>query len=121
MASDAELRAKFTLAMDQRAEVLAEAAIVESEAVPDGTLDSPTFNARQRLIVDTKKWAAATLAPKKYSQKIAVGGADDLPPMQSNVTVAPAGTPEEVYRALLTGGVLAKPVEPEQEDLGGYV
>lgn len=39
--------------------------------------------ARSRLRVDARKWLAAKLAPKKYGEKIAVGGADDLPPMRS--------------------------------------
>lgn len=76
---------------------------------------------RSKIRISQRNWYAEKICPRIYGQKVAVGGADDLPPMQSNVTVAPAGTPEEVYRAMLTGGVLAKPVEPEQEDLGGYV
>lgn len=76
---------------------------------------------RSKIRISTRQWLAEKMWPRKYGQKVALGGADDLPPMQSNVTVAPAGTPEEVYRAMLTGGVLAKPVEPESEDLGGYV
>ena len=57
--------------------------------------------ARSRLRVDTRKWLASKLAPKKYGDKVAVGGADDLPPirMDSKVTV----TPEEAYRNLLDG------------------
>lgn len=57
--------------------------------------------ARSRLRVDTRKWLASKLAPKKYGDKVAVGGADDLPPIRtdSKVTV----TPEEAYRTLLDG------------------
>lgn len=47
--------------------------------------------ARSRLRVEARKWYASKLAPKKYGDKLAVGGADDLPPVQIqpvlNVTV----------------------------------
>jgi hypothetical protein len=38
---------------------------------------------RSRLRVDTRKWIAAKLKPKKYGDKVSVGGADDLPPIQT--------------------------------------
>jgi hypothetical protein len=37
---------------------------------------------RSRLRVDARKWLASKMAPKKYGDKIAVGGADDLPAVQ---------------------------------------
>ncbi len=37
---------------------------------------------RSRLRIDSRKWLAAKLKPKKYGDKVAVGGADDLPPVQ---------------------------------------
>lgn len=39
--------------------------------------------ARSKLRVDARKWMAGKLRPKKYGDKLAIGGADDLPPMQS--------------------------------------
>lgn len=38
--------------------------------------------ARSRLRVDARKWLASKMAPKKYGDKLAVGGADDLPPVK---------------------------------------
>ena len=38
--------------------------------------------ARSRLRVEARKWLASKMAPKKYGEKIAVGGAEDLPPLQ---------------------------------------
>lgn len=38
--------------------------------------------ARNRLRVDTRKWLMSKMAPKKYSEKLAVGGATDMPPIQ---------------------------------------
>ena len=43
--------------------------------------------ARNRLRVDSRKWIASKLAPKKYGDKMQVGGADDLPPIQHAVKV----------------------------------
>lgn len=54
----------------------------------------PTAVARNRLRVDARKWYASKVAPKKYGDKLAVGGADDLPPVQfkkiERVVVDPA-------------------------------
>lgn len=36
---------------------------------------------RSRLRVDTRKWVASKLKAKKYGDKLAVGGADDMPPL----------------------------------------
>ena len=38
---------------------------------------------RSRLRVDTRKWLASKMAPKKYGDKVAIGGADDLGPVQT--------------------------------------
>jgi hypothetical protein len=37
---------------------------------------------RSRVRIDSRKWLASKLKPKKYGDKLAVGGADDLPPVQ---------------------------------------
>lgn len=37
--------------------------------------------ARSRLRVDSRKWMAGKLRPKVYGDKIAIGGADGLPPI----------------------------------------
>jgi hypothetical protein len=46
-----------------------------------GTLTNHDVIARSRLRVDARKWLASKMAPKKYGDKLAVGGADDLPPV----------------------------------------
>jgi hypothetical protein len=102
---DAELCAAYNAALSMRAEILAEQVLIDACALPDGTLDTPTFNSRQRLMVDSKKWACAILVPKKYGNKVAVGGADDLPPIKQQI--AATLTPEQAYRTLLTGGTPA--------------
>lgn len=40
--------------------------------------------ARSRLRVDSRKWMAGKLRPKVYGDKLALGGADDLPPITVN-------------------------------------
>ncbi len=48
----------------------------------DGEQTNHDVIARSRLRVDARKWLASKMAPKKYGEKLAVGGADDLPPIQ---------------------------------------
>jgi len=43
--------------------------------------------ARSRLRVDSRKWMAGKLRPKVYGDKLALGGADDLPPIDYSLTV----------------------------------
>jgi hypothetical protein len=40
-----------------------------------------------RLLSDNRKWLLSKLAPKKYGDKLAIGGADGLPGIQQNLTV----------------------------------
>jgi len=37
--------------------------------------------ARSRLRVDSRKWMLSKMLPKIYGEKLAIGGADDLPPV----------------------------------------
>lgn len=55
--------------------------------------------ARARLRVDSRKWLAAKMFPKRYGDKVQVGGADDLPAIKQDVAVTM--TAEEAYRKLL--------------------
>lgn len=41
---------------------------------------------RSRLRIESRKWLASKLKPKKYSEKVQVGGSDDLPPIEHKVT-----------------------------------
>lgn len=40
---------------------------------------------KARVQIDTRKWILSRLLPKRFGDKIAVGGSNDMPPMQ-NVT-----------------------------------
>ena len=50
---------------------------------PDG-VEITTGDAvdRSRLAVDAMKWTLSKILPKKYGDKLALGGADDLGPVQ---------------------------------------
>jgi len=50
------------------------------------TADEDTATA-VKLKVWTRMWVAGKRKPKKYGDKLAVGGADDLPPIQAAITV----------------------------------
>ena len=61
----------------------------------DGTVERKTGDCveRSRLAVDALKWTLAKLHPRKYGDKLAVGGADDLGPVviswKSRSTIRP--------------------------------
>ncbi len=38
---------------------------------------------RAKLRIDTRKWMAGKLAPKKYGEKVAIGGDKDMDPIQT--------------------------------------
>lgn len=83
-------RTQYARARELQADFYAEAII---EIADDGTNDTYLDDegnkrtdqdviARSRLRVDARKWYASKLAPKKYGDKVAIGGADDLPPIK---------------------------------------
>ena len=75
--SDETFRKQYARAMELRAEFKFEQAwTIANEATPETV-------AVARLKVDTVKWMAGKLAPKKYGEKIAhVGGDDDDKPIR---------------------------------------
>jgi hypothetical protein len=97
--SSPELAERYARAKQLQAELLAAEIVAiadESEVVAQYQgeqvkLDlSPTAIQRNRLRVDARKWVASKLLPKVYGDKIAVGGADDLPPVQVQQTIDPS-------------------------------
>lgn len=62
----------------------------------------------RRLQVDTRKWALARMNPRKYGEKVQVGGAEDLPPVQIDATVLS----DEALREILAA-TRAKPEADE--------
>src|SRR5215211_1525921 len=112
LAGDPEFREQYARAMDARATHLAEEIIeISDDSSGDAVTDPETgdvrmdaeFVARSRLRVDSRKWLAARMSPRKYGDKITQEhtGADGGP-IKSEITkielVAapfPAGMEEE--------------------------
>lgn len=91
-----EFRHMYEVAREDQADTMADEIIsIADEAdvsiTQDGdetrlSLDSVAI-ARNRLRVDARKWVAAKLKPKKYGDRIAVGGADDMPAVKHEHSV----------------------------------
>ena len=96
--SELYARARQVL-IDKMEEDLLDTSDAPPERLPSGQIDAASV-AKQRLQVDTRKWLLSKLAPRKFGDKVAIGGADDLPPIQSNVILSP----DEAYKRLLAGG-----------------
>ncbi|MCK5127696.1 MAG: hypothetical protein KAR42_15670 [candidate division Zixibacteria bacterium] len=54
-----------------------------------------------RLITDNMKWTMAKLSPRKYGDKVAIGGADDLPAIKTEPTL----TKEQAIALLKNNGL----------------
>ncbi|HEX7891460.1 MAG TPA: hypothetical protein VF522_19065 [Ramlibacter sp.] len=54
-----------------------------------------------RLQSDNRKWLLSKLVPKKYGEKVAIGGAEDLPPVRAALDVSTLSTQAlaEIMRA----------------------
>ena len=79
LAGDREFQEQYTRAMDARATLLAEEILeMPDDSSGDVVTDPETgavrmdaeFVARSRLRVDSRKWLAARMAPKKYGDKV---------------------------------------------------
>lgn len=57
--------------------------------------------ARSKLRIDARKWMAAKLRPRVYGEKLAIGGAADLPPVQTETALDVAGLPTEVLAQIM--------------------
>jgi hypothetical protein len=79
--------------LDMKAEELEE--IGERAAAAESAVEV----AGLRLLSDNRKWLLSKLMPKRYGDKLAVGGADDLPPIQSSRPLSDLST-EELRAAL---------------------
>lgn len=65
---------------------------------------------RDRLRVDTRKWTLARMNPRKYGDKVQIGGADDLPPV---ATVDATKLSIEALREIM-GAVSDQAPEPDE-------
>ena len=98
LANDAALSDQYARAREMQADALFEEIL---EIADDGSADmrsagkgdgSLVFDAehvqRSRLRVEARKWMAGKLRPKVYGDKLALGGADDLPAIKTEDNAA---------------------------------
>lgn len=88
-----EFREQYARAREAQADKLAEEILQIADTPVIGTkvtskewgdeITEADMIEHRKLQVDARKWIASKLAPKKYGDKLAVGGADDLPPIQT--------------------------------------
>lgn len=92
LAENKAFQEQYAHAREEQAETLVdeivaiadESAVIVKHEGEDVQLGlDPTAIARNRLRVDARKWVASKLKPKKYGEKVAIGGAGDLPPIQT--------------------------------------
>lgn len=87
--TDADFASQYARACEVRAdEVFDEMLEIADDATGDVN--------HRRLQIDTRKWSLSRMAPKKYGDKLAIGGAEDLPPVQTEDRTA-----AEIVRARL--------------------
>jgi len=68
-------RNQYEIATAARSDALVEE-MLEFADDPDADVN------RSRLQVDVRKWIASKLKPKKYGDKLALGGSDEMPPLK---------------------------------------
>jgi len=68
-------REQYTRAREDLQEFWAEDIMSVSD---DQTIDPN----HKRIMVDSRKWLLSKLAPKKYGDKLALGGSDDMPALK---------------------------------------
>ena len=74
---DAELASRYARAREMQVEAWADDILREASEADDETNVQSA-----RLRIDAKKWIMSKLVPRKYGDKLAVGGAEDLGPVQ---------------------------------------
>ena len=60
---------------------------------------------RSRLMMDARKWYASKLAPKKYGDKLAVGGDEDMPAIQVAAPMSDTEAAVQLAKILSAAGL----------------
>lgn len=79
LAADTVFAEQYARAREAQADCMAD----DIQIIADELAGDAVAVARNRLRVDARKWLASKMAPKKYGDKLAIGGADDLPPIKT--------------------------------------
>lgn len=96
--------ARFAHAREDGEEIIAASIMDIADAPPPLTAMGSTDGGavqHAKLRIETRLKLLAKWNPKKWGEKLGIGGADELPPVQTNATVTL--DPSEAYRKLLGG------------------
>lgn len=77
--------AQYARARERQAEFFLDLIVDETSAIDAST--SVSVQAA-KLRIDTLKWMIGKLLPRKYGERVAVGGAEELPAIKSEASVA---------------------------------
>lgn len=112
LADSEEFRAQYARAKEFGAEAIAEDILeiaddgrndwmekLDKEGQGAGWILNGEAVRRSQLRVDARKWLLAKLAPKKYGDKVQLGGAEDLPPIATSGELTM--TPGDAYMRML--------------------
>jgi len=103
IAKDSGFATRCARAREEQADYIVE----DCAEIEDKTLSGEINPAAARAVLASKQWRAAKLAPKKYGDKLQLGGADGLPPLPGasvNVTANFEIPPAEAYAKMLSKG-----------------
>lgn len=100
---DETFRADYSRAREDQADTDADRIGEIASQVAQGLLDPQAA----RVAIDAYKWTAGKRKPKVYGDKLAIGGADDLPPIASTIDAS------KLSAAALRELMNAKPDDPD--------
>ncbi len=75
--NDGALCGQYARAREEQADFYADEIVTIADTEPDAAI--------ARVRIDARKWVASKLRPKRYGDKLALGGADDLPAIRQEV------------------------------------
>ena len=75
--NDGALCGQYARAREEQADFYADEIVTIADTEPDAAI--------ARVRIDARKWYAGKLRPKVYGDKLALGGADDLPAIRQEV------------------------------------
>lgn len=73
--------------------------LIEKSTPQGPSIERRDMIQHRTLRIETRKWLLSKLRPKQYGDKMQLGGADDLPPIQSKSDVTLA--PEDAYKQMI--------------------
>jgi len=75
---------------------------VERIIKPDGAIEERKGDmlGHRKLQIETRMKLLSKWDPRRYGEKVAIGGADDLPPVKTETSL----TAEEAYKRMINGG-----------------